>query len=131
MRNLRPCLLLLAAALFSACSTCKNKAVSKLRSPDAKWDAITFARDCGPGTADTTQVSVVPAKKSLPRHSGNAFVSDTSGGQAPKAEWGGPRAEASWTPEGTLQIRHDPAARVFSCAQKVGTVPVACSPSGS
>lgn len=129
MRALLP--LLLIAGTLSACSTCRNKAVSTLRSPDGKWDAITFSRDCGPGTADTTQVSVVRAKKSLPKNSGNAFVSDTASGKAPKAEWGGPRADASWTPEGTLDIRHDPAARVFSCAAKVGVVPVVCAPSGS
>ncbi len=65
-----------ALVLLSGCGPelCANAQVSEDVSPDRRYKAVTFRRDCGATTNYSVQVSIVPADKPLPNEAGNVFV---------------------------------------------------------
>ena len=72
----KPLTLCAVLALLCGCGPdlCANAQVSEDVSPDPRFKAITFRRDCGATTNYSVQVSIVPADKSLPNETGNVFV---------------------------------------------------------
>lgn len=53
---------------------CSNVIHAELPSPDNKYKAVIFQRDCGATSGFSTQISIVKADKALPNDSGNIFV---------------------------------------------------------
>lgn len=53
---------------------CSNVIHAELPSPDNKYKAVIFQRDCGATSGFSTQISIVQADKALPNDSGNIFV---------------------------------------------------------
>ena len=72
----------LTVVLSSSCGRCGNDEVVRVPSPDAKFEAVVFQRDCGATTGFSTQVSVVTKGASLPNEAGNVFIADTDHGKA-------------------------------------------------
>ena len=85
----RVLLLGLTVVLSSGCGLCANDEVVRIPSPDTKFEAVVFQRDCGATTGFSTQVSVVTRGASLPNEAGNVFIADTDHGKATSASWGG------------------------------------------
>lgn len=72
--------------LFS--DMCGNYEYSTLQSPDAKYKAVIFQRDCGATTGFSTQISILSANEDLINESGNIFTMDGHPNDvAPKVEW--------------------------------------------
>jgi hypothetical protein len=67
-------LLFSRTSTLSDASMCANGIVREDTSPDRRWKAVVFERDCGATTRESTQVSIVPAAAELPNESGNVFV---------------------------------------------------------
>jgi hypothetical protein len=114
-------LVLVLALLSSGClgGMCANDEVERLASPDGKLEAVVFQRDCGATTGSSTQVAVLGAGNELGSESGNAFVGDHDGGEAPSAPWGGPRVRLEWRGNRELQMTYDPRTRVFNDPSEV------------
>ncbi len=60
--------------LSSACSTCGNDPLHAEKSPDGKYVAIAFLRECGVPAGFSTQVSILEAPGKLLDQPGNIFV---------------------------------------------------------
>ncbi|MCU4676571.1 hypothetical protein N7931_13115 [Catenovulum sp. 2E275] len=72
--------------LFS--DMCGNYEHSVFQSPDAKYKAVIFQRDCGATTGFSTQISILPSNEALMNESGNIFAMEGhSNDVAPKVEW--------------------------------------------
>ena len=93
----------LTAVALSACGgdMCKNAIQWRTASPDGRFEAVVFQRDCGATTGISTQVSIVSAGQSLPDASGNVMVSDDPF-----------PATAQWKDSVHLIVLHDRAARL-------------------
>jgi hypothetical protein len=102
---------------------CRNEIVQRATSPNGRWDAVLFQRDCGATTDFTTQVSVVRHGAST-NWIGNAFVADGNHGAAAAAPWGGPWAEVGWRGNDQFLVRFDQKSRVFDAKQNVSGVPI-------
>ncbi len=125
--------LLLATAGMYALSAffadpCGNTVVAEVLSPDPRYKAVVFHRDCGATTGFSTQVSVIRALDPLPNESGNVFVADGQHGTTPPTGAGGLEVGAWWKSGTSLVISHPPGARVFKQATEILGVQVAYEP---
>jgi hypothetical protein len=105
-------------------SLCENESLTEAASPDGKFKAIVFQRDCGATTGFSTQVSVVESSAAVGQSAGNVFTSDTNHGAAPSGLGGGPVVKVHWHSPDTLVVSHHTAARVFTAESQVGSVKV-------
>jgi hypothetical protein len=112
------------AGCFDAGGGCANERLVDRPSPDGRWHAVVFQRDCGATTGVSTQVSVLPAGDSLRNEGGNAFTSDDDHGAAPAVAGGGPTVSTRWIAPDTLEVRFHPRSRVFTREEKVGAVAI-------
>jgi hypothetical protein len=104
-------------------SLCGNELLAESASPDGRFKAIVFQRDCGATTGFSTQVSVVKASASTGNSAGNVFIADTSNG-APSGPGGDPMVKVQWRSPELLVVSHHAAARVFTAESKIGSVNV-------
>jgi hypothetical protein len=81
-------------------------------SPDGRFEAVIFQRDCGATTAFSTQISILSRGGALPKTAGNAWIADSNHGAAPIGKWGGPSVEVSWSTNRRLTVVAHPAARI-------------------
>ena len=65
-------LLLVAACMQGLCA---NTITQRAPSPDGRYDAVVFTRDCGATTDYSTQVALVRRGADLPDRPGNVFIS--------------------------------------------------------
>ena len=110
--------ILVAVACFIGCSPCSNLVIKRIPSPDGKYIAVIFDRNCGATTGFSTQISLITSDSKLLNESGNIFIANTNHGEAPSAEWGGPDAEVFWKNSKLLMIQHHAKAQVFKAEQK-------------
>lgn len=117
MKNtLRFFVLLTLSVVVSACDPCGNEVSQTVISPSGKLKAVVFNRNCGATTGFNTQVSIIPAKESLPGDGGNTLI---LGGSVPlKIEW---RTDAE------LHLSGFRAARVFRQSHAAAGVSVSYS----
>jgi len=94
-------------------SACENEVVQSAWAPRHLWKAVVFQRDCGATTGFTSQISIIGFWQSVPHGDGTVFVADTDHGRSKAASWGGPPVEVRWLTWRTLEVRYDPASRVF------------------
>ena len=116
--------LTLSVVVASGCSDAsQNDAIDRVISPDRKYEAVLFQRDCGATTAFSTQVSIIPADGAI-EDAGNAFVADDDHGKAAAGSWGGPRAEVRWRSSNELLVRYAEGSRIFEQEASVSGVEV-------
>lgn len=53
---------------------CANEVHAEIISPNQRYKAVIFQRDCGATTDFSTQISILKAKAKLPNKSGNIFI---------------------------------------------------------
>jgi hypothetical protein len=92
---------------------CKNHVVADVASPDGKYQAVVFLRDCRATRGHATHVSVLPTWRSRILHGGNALVVDTSFGPALGGPGGQPRVTVRWLDRRTVEVHYDHRARVL------------------
>jgi hypothetical protein len=107
-----------------ASGVCANEGLADRASPDGRWHAVVFQRDCGATTGSSTQVSVLPAGDSLRNEGGNAFTADDDHGAPPVDPGGSPSVSARWIATDTLEVRFHPRSRVFTRESQVGAVAI-------
>jgi hypothetical protein len=73
---------------------CGNQVTQRAMSPSGKTAAVVFTRSCGATTRFSTQVSILPAGRSLPNDGGNTFVTE-----------GKIALALQWENDSTLRIR--------------------------
>jgi hypothetical protein len=108
--------------LFSG--MCGNELLAESPSPDGRYRAVVFERDCGATSPFSTQVSILEAGDDFDGEGGNTLVADTNHGDAPSGPGGGPEVSVRWLAPNKLQISHHGKARVFMAEKKVGEVDV-------
>jgi len=55
---------------------CKNRVVRENRSPDSRFKAVIFERDCGTAAGISTQASLLPVAEQLPNRKGNLIIAE-------------------------------------------------------
>lgn len=118
----------LAALFLGGCGVCGNDVVKSTPSPDGRWSAVLFQRDCGATTGFSTQISVV-RRGGEPAGGGNIFVADDDHGAAPTAAWGGPWADVKWSSPTTLTVFYDGRSRLFAKRERIVDVHISYAPS--
>jgi predicted secreted Zn-dependent protease len=93
-------------------------------SPDGKYKAVLFVRDCGATTVLSTQVSLLRLNAQLKNGSGNLFIADTDHGKIPSRQKGGPEVRIVWEGSKDIYIVHHENARVFKAEKKVNGINV-------
>lgn len=63
-----------AASLLNELNPCGNDIIKQEYSPDRRYKAIAFLRDCGATTVPTPEVSILPIDQDLPNEEGNVFI---------------------------------------------------------
>jgi hypothetical protein len=103
------------AALFAAVDLgmCASAEVRRLRSPDARHDAVLYQFDCGATTGFSTQVAIVTAGAPTPRGAGNVLSADDHDGAAPTNAQAVIQVELRWLGPDTLLMRPDPRAAIY------------------
>lgn len=97
--------------------TCSNITLQTLPSPDQKFKAIVFERNCGAGANRSAQVSILPIAAALTNEPGNVFVADLLGGKVPYVFF-------IWHSADGAEVVTDPAARVYKKTDFVGDIVV-------
>lgn len=93
---------------------CGNDIVSELPSPDKRFKAVVFQRDCGATTGFSTQISIIPFNEKLGDDSGgNIFVANDNNGNAPLSDKGTIQTDAQWKDSSRLRIIYDKRAKVY------------------
>jgi len=98
---------------------CENESVGEHTSPDGKYKAVLFVRDCGATTGFSTQVSLLRSNQNLKNESGNLFIADTDHGKIPSDPKGGLEVRIVWKGSKDFYIFHHESARVFKAEKKV------------
>src|SRR5262245_57114312 len=76
--TLRSSVSLLALLAIPSCADmCSNETISEITSPDGKYVATAFIRDCGATTSFSPQVYLRPVGEKMAQ-TGNVFVGDHS-----------------------------------------------------
>src|SRR5688572_8661710 len=76
-RHMRTIWILVTLLFFTGCDPCVNQIVRSVASPDEKYEATAFIRDCGATTDFSPQVFLRPKGKSVGK-TGNVFVGNDS-----------------------------------------------------
>ena len=138
-RWVRICLALLAAVAVALAAwlyvlgtaldgLCVNTVVRSEESPDGRFKAVLFERNCGATTGFSSQVSIIGREDELGNEAGNVFVAgtgDRSGSVAPR---GGPMVALRWRHATRLEVRHDSTAAVFRSVRRLGAVRISYLP---
>jgi len=70
---------ILLSIFYIACNTtCLNEIIKEIYSPDEKYKAICFIRNCGATTDYSYHVSILKKKQVLPNKPGNVFICDSN-----------------------------------------------------
>lgn len=99
---------------------CANTVVAESPSPDGRWKALVFERDCGATTRASLQVSVLPAGGALGDEGGNVFA-----GELAESGGGGAPLGMRWLGPDLLQLSHSPHLKVIRAEAAVGGVRIA------
>ncbi|MDP4527933.1 hypothetical protein Q3O59_02645 [Alkalimonas delamerensis] len=69
-----PILMFALVLSFGADGICGNDIYAEIHSPDRRYKAIVFQRDCGASTDFSTQISILKNNAALKNKSGNTFI---------------------------------------------------------
>lgn len=112
--------------LFSqACSLCSNTVIQKVISPDRRYKAVVYERDCGATTGFSTHVSVLAIDGVLGNKSGNALIADGDHGRIPLSTTNTIPLSIKWTSPDRLTIAYPKGVRIFARNSKLASVEIA------
>ncbi|MBO0586847.1 hypothetical protein I2484_05985 [Sporosarcina sp. E16_8] len=95
--------------LFSG--ACGNEVLSTIDSPNGRYTAYTFTRDCGATTSVSYQLSILKKDQEHKNKSGNTFVS--------KQEF-----DVEWADDTQLNIAYPESEKTYKMDNKVGRVDI-------
>ena len=102
------CASLSTIACFDFGDMCGNHIDNEVVSPNGKTKAVVFQRSCGATTGFSTQISVLPSNKTLPKEAGNVFYADDNDGKAKlNKNFVLEKLEVKWLNDTELLIRYD------------------------
>jgi len=87
---------------------CGNNPISEAVSPDGKYKAVLFQRDCGATTDFSTQISILKKDESLPNSGANTFATGNS-----------QNVRYHWLDNDQLVIETDKTERIYLAKEKV------------
>jgi len=89
--------------------SCANQIVNIKISPDKKYQAVTFIRDCGATTGFSTQLSILKATDTFDKadEKGNILIMSDKIGDGLMDENGGAKIKTNWTEDNKLEILYD------------------------
>ncbi|HEY9049494.1 MAG TPA: hypothetical protein VIN08_26530 [Ohtaekwangia sp.] len=93
---------------------CGNQMVKELTSPDGKYKAVVFIRDCGATTGFSTQVSILDNTTALDNDmAGNILVMSDHASEGRMFAEGGARVNIAWINNRKLRIQYDPRTETY------------------
>ena len=95
---------------------CNNEIFSQANSPDGKYKALIFQRDCGATTGFSTQVSVLDISEKLENEGGNVFITANHPNEN--------KIELHWVDSSNLIIRNTKTTEPSRMELKIGAVDV-------
>ena len=69
--------LVVVASYSFTSGICGNRIAREVSSPDGKWKAVLYERDCGATTDFSTQVSILRQRQDVGNDNGNVFIADS------------------------------------------------------
>ncbi len=96
---------------FLFAGACGNEVLSTTDSPNGKYTAHLFTRDCGATTVESYQLSILKKGKKLKNKGGNTFVA--------KEEF-----DVEWTDDTKLTVDYPRSTKTYKMENKVGRVDV-------
>jgi hypothetical protein len=85
-------------AIITAPLPCNNVVSTEVISPDGKFRAVLFERDCGGTTTWSSQISILRRTEKLPNWFGNTFVQDGRPSEL--------NLEMRWTSNSSLELNY-------------------------
>ena len=107
---------LFALFYFAFSDLCDNEVFSQENSPDGKYKALIFQRDCGATTGFSTQVSVLDITEELENEGGNVFITANHPNDN--------RIELHWINASSLIIRNTKSTKPSRKEAKIGSVEI-------
>jgi len=104
----------MASVVVAACGLCGNDPLNIARSPNGRWEAVTFLRGCSAITGFSTNVSIFPVGGHPPAGAGNLLSVE---GKYPFA--------VEWEGDSRLLIRGAPGVKPKDLVQKFENIAVA------
>jgi hypothetical protein len=86
---------------------CGNQIVEEVQSPNNKFKAVIFTRDCGATTGYSTQLSILEMTDQLENETGNTFILSDNVGDGLSFANGGARIGVIWTGDSALTVYFD------------------------
>jgi hypothetical protein len=86
---------------------CENSTIEEKLSPNKKFKAIIFTRDCGATTGYSTQLSIIETSGELDNETGNVLIMSDKVGDGLSFDNGGAKVQALWTSDNSLTIYID------------------------
>lgn len=86
---------------------CGNQTIEEVQSPNKKYKAVIFTRDCGATTGYSTQLSIIETSDRLDNETGNTFILSDKVGDGLSFDNGGARIKVIWTTENSLAVYFD------------------------
>ncbi|WP_316368947.1 DUF5412 family protein [Candidatus Thiodiazotropha sp. CDECU1] len=93
---------------------CRNDLATESKSPDKKYKALIFQRDCGATTGFSTQISIIDANEELENKGGNILTAD---GHPDKNNF-----KISWVNSDVLLIKNTQGAKTIKKESSLGRV---------
>jgi len=95
-------------------SDCTNNTINQFNSPNNRFIAVVFTRNCGSSTDYSTQVSILPFSEKLGDVSGNVFICDSNHKNSKSYNiYGGPEVSVNWLNENQMVIKYSRGSRIF------------------
>lgn len=86
---------------------CRNQIVEEAQSPDRKFKAVIFTRDCGATTGYSTQLSILENADHLENESGNTFILSDKVNDGLTFDHGGGKTKVVWIDEESVTVYFD------------------------
>ena len=99
---------------FLFAGACGNEVLSTTDSPNGKYTAHSFTRDCGATTVESYQLSILKKGKKLKNKGGNTFVAKE-------------QFDVEWTDDRQLTVAYPTSAKTFKMKSKKGKVDIVYS----
>lgn len=105
---------------------CGNNIIQEIPSPDGRFKAVIFERNCGATTGFSTQVSILPSQHILGGESGNVFVVDDGNHKTVlRGRGNGPSVWAKWLNSNHLEVIYARHARTFAMKKQLRNITIA------
>src|ERR1041385_8380674 len=106
-------------------SICSLDVIRRMPSPDGRFEAVLFQRNCGATTNFATNLSITRSGSTISNAPGNLLVADSDHGRAPLDSGYVVRVTVRWVTPDSVIVHYDSRAHVYKQSMRAHGVSVA------